>query len=139
MFFFNIPHGRVANKYVLPATKCFRVEWKYGFSCMPLLGETGAGWDKFWLGQCPSVANESPDCETNYVFREHVNTAFTGACYTRIIDARFASEISPKKNFLTTKVDSCLRVSIWAGKLVTSRITVRACTRMMQYVWRNVM
>ena len=44
-----------------------------------------------------------------------------------------------KNNFLTTKVDSCLRVSIWAGKLVTMRTTVRACTRMMQYVWRNLM
>ena len=21
-------------------------------------GETGVGWDKFWLGQCPSVPNE---------------------------------------------------------------------------------
>ena len=35
-----------------------------------------------------------------------------------------------KNNFLTTKVDSCLRVSIssiWPGKLVTRRIMVRAC------------
>ena len=24
------------------------------------IGETGVGWDKFWLGQCPSVLNESP-------------------------------------------------------------------------------
>ena len=57
------------------------------------VGETGVGWDKFWLGQCPSVSNESPDD----VFGEHVTTAFTGA--TRIIDARFASEISPKITF----------------------------------------
>ena len=70
----------------------------------------------------------------NYVFREHVTTAFTGA--TRFIDARFSSVISPKNNFLTTKLDSCLRVSIWAGKLVTRRITVKACrpTRVMLYV-----
>ena len=31
-----------------------------------------------------------------------------------------------KINFLTTKVDSCLRALIWAGKLVTS-FTERAC------------
>ena len=58
------------------------------------LGETGVGWRKFWLGQCPSVPNELPDGETNYVFGEQVTTAFTGA--TCIIGARFASEISPK-------------------------------------------
>ena len=55
-----------------------------------LVGETGVGWDKFWLGQCPSVLNDSPDCDTNDVFVEKVATAFNGA--TRII----ASEISPK-------------------------------------------
>ena len=66
-----------------------------------------------------------------------MTTAFTGA--TCIIDARFASEISQKNNLLTTKVDSCFRVSIWAGKLVTRRIAVRACTRMMLCVWRNLM
>ena len=64
-------------------------------------------------------------------------TTFTGA--TCIIDARFASEISHKNNSLTTKVDSCFRVSIWVGKLVTRFIAVRACTKMMQYVWRNLM
>ena len=64
---------------------------------MKLLGETGVGWDKFWLGQCPSVPNESPYGETKDVFGEHVATAFTGA--TRIIDARFASEMSPKITF----------------------------------------
>ena len=37
-----------------------------------------------------------PDGETNYVFGEQVTTAFTGARPTCIIDARFASEISPK-------------------------------------------
>ena len=31
------------------------------------VGETGVGWGKFWLGQCPSVPNELPDGETNYV------------------------------------------------------------------------
>ena len=56
-----------------------------------IIGETGVGWDKFWLGPCPSVPNESKDGNTNDVFGEHVPTAFTGA--TRIIDARFASEI----------------------------------------------
>ena len=61
------------------------------------IGETGVGWGKFWLGQCPSVPNELPDGETNYVFGEQVTTAFTGA--TCIIDARFASEISPKITF----------------------------------------
>ena len=30
-----------------------------------------------------------------------------------------------ENNFLTTKVDSCFRVSIWAGKLVTRPIAVR--------------
>ena len=86
------------------------------------------------------MPNESPHDDTNDVFGERVTSAFTGA--TGIIDARFASEIHiAKNNFLTTKVDSCLRVSIWAGKLVTRRITVGACTRMMQYVglWRNLM
>ena len=63
---------------------------------MPV-GETGVGWDKFWLGQCPSVPNELPDGETNYVLRELVTMAFT--CATRIIDACFASEISPKITF----------------------------------------
>ena len=56
------------------------------------IGETGVGWDKFWLGECPSVLNESLHCDTNYVFGEHFTTAFTGA--THIIDARFSSEIS---------------------------------------------
>ena len=79
------------------------------------------------------MPNELPNGETNYGFGEQVTAAFTGA--TCIIDARFASEISPK----ITKVDSCFRVSIWAGKLVTRRIAVRACTRMMLYVWRNLM
>ena len=55
------------------------------------VGETEVGWDKFWLGQCSSVLNESPGCDTNDVFGEHVTTAFTGA--TRIIDVRFASVI----------------------------------------------
>ena len=62
-----------------------------------MYGETGVGWDKFCLGQCSSVPNESPYGETNYVFGEHVNTAFTGV--TRIIDVRFASVISPKNTF----------------------------------------
>ena len=83
------------------------------------------------------MPNELPDGETNYVFREQLTTAIIGA--TRIIDARFASEISPKISFLTTKVDSCLRVSIWAGKVVTRRIAVMVCTRTMQYIWRNLM
>ena len=61
------------------------------------LGETGVGWDKFWLGQCPSGPNESPDGETNDVFGEHLTTAFTNA--TRIIDVRFTSVISPKITF----------------------------------------
>ena len=62
-----------------------------------VVGETGVGWDKFWLGQCPSGPNESPDGETNDDFGEQGTTAFTGA--TRIIDARFASVISPKITF----------------------------------------
>ena len=61
------------------------------------VGETGVGWDKFWLGQCPSGPNESPDGETNDVFGDHVTTGFTGA--TRIIDVRFASVISTKITF----------------------------------------
>ena len=65
------------------------------------VGETEVGWDTFWLGQCPSVINESSDCDTNDVFGEHVTTAFTGA--TRIIDARFASEIAPKITFRQQK------------------------------------
>ena len=43
------------------------------------------------------MPNELPDGETNYVFGEKVTTAFTGA--TCIVDARFASEISPKMTF----------------------------------------
>ena len=62
-----------------------------------LVGETGVGCGKFWLGQCPSVPNELLDGETNYVFGEPVMTTFTGA--TCIIDARFASEISQQNNF----------------------------------------
>ena len=81
------------------------------------------------------MPNESKYGNTNDVFGEHVPTALNGA--TRIIDARFASEISQTNNFLTTKVDSCLRISIWAGQLVTRRVAVRACTRIMQYVWRK--
>ena len=42
------------------------------------------------------MQNELPDDDPNYVFGEHVTTAFTGAKY--IIDARFASEISQKKS-----------------------------------------
>ena len=61
------------------------------------VGETGVGWGKFWLGQCHSVTNELPHGETNYVFGEQVTTAFTGS--NRIIDAHFASEISPKITF----------------------------------------
>ena len=49
----------------------------------------GLFWDKFWLGQCPSVPNESPHDDTSGVFGERVTTAFSGA--TRIIDARVAS------------------------------------------------
>ena len=62
-----------------------------------VLGETGVGWDKFWLGQCPSVRNESPHGDTKDVSGERATTAFTGA--TRIIDARFASKIWPKITF----------------------------------------
>ena len=65
------------------------------------IGETGVGWDKFWLGQCPSVPNERPEGDTNYVFGKHVITAYTGA--TRNSDARFASEISPKLTFRQPK------------------------------------
>ena len=43
------------------------------------------------------MQNELPDDDPNYVFGEHVTTAFTGAKY--IIDARFASEISQKNLF----------------------------------------
>ena len=74
--------------------------WEFTFFihvCNKDVGETGVGWDKFWLGQCPSVPNETPHGDTNYVFVERVTTAFTGA--TRIIDARFASELSPKITF----------------------------------------
>ena len=45
------------------------------------VGETGVGWGKFWLGQCPSVPNELPDGETNYVFGEQVMTTFTRAIH----------------------------------------------------------
>ena len=37
---------------------CFRTKY---------VGETGVGWGKFWLGQCPSVPNELPDGKTTYV------------------------------------------------------------------------
>ena len=39
------------------------------------------------------MLNESPDCLTDDVFVENLTTAFTGA--TRIIDARFASDLLP--------------------------------------------
>ena len=55
------------------------------------------GWDKFWFGQCPSVPNEWPYGDTDDAFGEHVTTTFADA--TRIIDAHFASEISPKLTF----------------------------------------
>ena len=104
---------------------------------LPAIGETRVGWDKFWFGHCSSVPNEWPEGDTNDVFGRHVITAYTGA--TCNSDARFASEISPKTNCSTTKVDSCFRIYIWAGKLVTRRVTVMARTRMKQYVWRNLM
>ena len=40
------------------------------------VGETEVGWGKFWLGQCPSVPNELPDGETNYVFGEQVSSMY---------------------------------------------------------------
>ena len=72
-----------------------------------MIGETGVGWGKFWLGQCSSVPNELPDGEPNYVFGEQGTTAFTGS--THIINAHFASEISPKKCFDNTSrfLSSC--------------------------------
>ena len=54
------------------------------------------------------MLNESPDCDTNDVFGEHVTTAFTGA--THIIDARFAREISPKITFVICLM--CFRFSV---------------------------
>ena len=56
------------------------------------VGETGVGWGKFWLGQCPSVPNELPDGETNYVFGEQMTTAFTGA---RGLHALLTGEYKP--------------------------------------------
>ena len=52
-----------------------------------------------WLGQVVvgTVPLSAKRVDTNDVFGEHVTTAFTGA--TRIIGARFASEISPKITF----------------------------------------
>ena len=47
------------------------------------------------------MLNESPDGNTNDVFGEHMTTAFTGA--TRINDASFVSEISPKRTFFYNK------------------------------------
>ena len=63
-----------------------------------MIGETGVGCDKFWLGQCPSVPNKSPygDTSPNDVFGEHVTTAYIGA--KSIIDVSVGSEISPKRN-----------------------------------------
>ena len=49
------------------------------------------------VGQCSSVLNESPGCDTYDVFGEHVTTVSTGA--TRIIDVRFASVKSAKIMF----------------------------------------
>ena len=69
---------------------------------MPI-GETGVGWDKFWLGQCPSVPNERPEGDTNDVFGKHVITAYRPTGATRNSDARFASEISPKLTFRQQK------------------------------------
>ena len=75
------------------------------------VGETGVGWDKFWLGQCPSGPNESPDGETNDVFGDHVTTAFTGA--TRIIrlyrDVWIAAIASSRKSLATQTAAICIR------------------------------
>ena len=46
---------------------------------------------------CNGVLAIKAYCGTNYAFGEHLTTAFTGAA--RIIDARLASEISPKITF----------------------------------------
>ena len=43
------------------------------------------------------MPNDSPYGDTNDVFGEHVTTAFIGD--TRIVDARFASVMSPKTLF----------------------------------------
>ena len=84
------------------------------------VGETGVGWDKFWLGQCLSVPNESPDGENNDVFGEQVTTAFIGA--TRIIDVRFASVISPFLFSPLSGVRCCLQLFSPPHLLVFSTI-----------------
>ena len=53
----------------------------FSFTSFTVVGETGVGWDKFWLGQCPSVPNESP-YGTDDVFGERMTTAFAGATCT---------------------------------------------------------
>ena len=65
--------------------------------CVTPIGETGVGWDKFWLGQCLSVLNELPDGDTDDVFRQHVTSSITGDAH--IIDARCVSKISAKRTF----------------------------------------
>ena len=42
------------------------------------------------------------------------------ALLTHVLRVRYR-----QNNFLTTKVDSCLRVSIWSGKLGIRRFTLR--------------
>ena len=46
----------------------FHISILIGNCVIPMVGETGVGWDKFWLGQCLSMLNESADCDTSDVF-----------------------------------------------------------------------
>ena len=75
-------HGIVGAKKNASLKSSFFVVIAYRIGILGV-GETGVGWDKFWLGQCPSVPNESPHGDANSVFGARVTTDFTGA--TRII------------------------------------------------------
>ena len=83
------------------------------------------------------MPNESPDGDTNDFFSESTlprPSLLLHALLAYVLRVKYRKQIT----FLTTIVDSCLRVSIRAGKLVTRRTTVRAFTRMMQCVWLNL-
>ena len=97
--FHSSPMPMLSPTYV-PRNLCSPVPMFANLSSpVPMLSGRGdwIWWGTFWLGRCPSVPNESKYGNTNDLFGEHVPTALNGA--TRIIDARFASEISQKITF----------------------------------------
>ena len=69
IFFSNVQHSYpFAILGLRPYYDC--VDLIFDLDRHLLVGETGVGWDRFWLGQCPSVLNESPYCVSNIMFSE---------------------------------------------------------------------